>query len=216
MNDDLCVKKRLSAAPGRRERKAAETRERIFVAAISLFAERGVENVTVEQITEKADVGKGTFFNYFPNKEAVLTYFGGIQVERLQEAMERGEIGGSPREQVRQVMEILASYPHMTPDLARGMFVSALNFNRFHEVSGPNIWHLERTLAGIIAEGQQSGEFRATSGTDEAALFTLGLYFLALLTWCTGFTEKPLMQVVRCYADLALDGLAADGFRSGD
>ena len=37
------------------------TRERIFRAALKLFAERGVLAVTVEDITEAADVGKGEF-----------------------------------------------------------------------------------------------------------------------------------------------------------
>jgi len=57
---------------GRRERRAAETRLRLFRCALQLFSERGFPNVTVEDITEAADVGKGTFFNYFPNKESVL------------------------------------------------------------------------------------------------------------------------------------------------
>src|ERR1039458_6117126 len=42
---------------GRRERRAAETRLRLFRCALHLFAERGFSNVTVEDITEAADVG---------------------------------------------------------------------------------------------------------------------------------------------------------------
>ena len=44
---------------GRRERRAAETRLRLFRCALQLFAQRGFPNVTVEDITEAADVGKG-------------------------------------------------------------------------------------------------------------------------------------------------------------
>ena len=57
---------------GRRDRKAAETRLRLFRCAVRLFAERGFTNVTVEDITEAADVGKGTFFNYFESKDHVV------------------------------------------------------------------------------------------------------------------------------------------------
>ena len=66
--------------PSRRERKKEETRHRIFHAAIDLFRERGFERTTIDDITEKADVAKGTFFNYFPRKEAVLGY---LSEERL-------------------------------------------------------------------------------------------------------------------------------------
>ena len=59
---------------GRRERKRLETRDRLFQSAMRLLSERDFNDVTVEMITEDADVGKGTFFNYFPNKEAIVTY----------------------------------------------------------------------------------------------------------------------------------------------
>src|SRR5437899_3870437 len=64
---------RAEPKPGRRERRRTETRERIFRAAMQLFAQHGFFSTTVEDITEAADVGKGTFFNYFPSKEHVLT-----------------------------------------------------------------------------------------------------------------------------------------------
>ena len=68
----------------RRERRREETRECIFRAALKLFAERGVFATTVEDITEAADVGKGTFFNYFPSKEHVLAGFGQMQLGKAQ------------------------------------------------------------------------------------------------------------------------------------
>jgi AcrR family transcriptional regulator len=58
--------------PGRRERKKLDTRRRIFRAAIDLFLAKGFDATTVEEIAEKADVGKGTVFNYFPQKTSFL------------------------------------------------------------------------------------------------------------------------------------------------
>jgi len=57
---------------GRRERRSAETRERLFRASLDLFARKGFTETKVEDITEAADVGKGTFFNYFPSKDHIL------------------------------------------------------------------------------------------------------------------------------------------------
>lgn len=59
----------------RRERKKKETREKIFSNAMQLFRLQGFTATSVEQITLHADVGKGTFYNYFPTKEAVVTEF---------------------------------------------------------------------------------------------------------------------------------------------
>jgi AcrR family transcriptional regulator len=62
----------LERVPSRRERKKAERRQAIYETAIKLFTERGFDAVTVDDITEAVDIGKGTFFNYFPTKEHIL------------------------------------------------------------------------------------------------------------------------------------------------
>jgi AcrR family transcriptional regulator len=192
---------------GRRERRTLETRERIYRAALELFAERGMANVTVEQITERADVGKGTFFNYFPSKESVLDSFGADQVDRLQHALLTGAIHGEPYERAQQVLQVLAGHPQWTPDLARNLFLSALRKPDVPGTEGPQIWKIEETLADIIRDGQRSGEFRTEVTAEEAASFLLGQHFLALLSWCTGFTEKPLGEINRLYSVYALEGL---------
>src|SRR5437868_8263546 len=72
----------------RRERRSAETRERLFRSALQLFIQKGFAETTVEDITEAADVGKGTFFNYFPSKDHILIAFSEMQLGKLEQAVE--------------------------------------------------------------------------------------------------------------------------------
>jgi len=61
--------------PTRRERKKADVRRRILTAAMHLFSTRGLENTTVEQVADAADIGKGTIYNYFSTKEDIVVAF---------------------------------------------------------------------------------------------------------------------------------------------
>src|SRR5215831_17634399 len=79
--------------PGRRERRKAETRERLFRTAMRLFAERGFFETTTENITAAADVGEGTFFNYFPSKQHILTMLSEKQIEKVTAACHEAEAG---------------------------------------------------------------------------------------------------------------------------
>lgn len=60
---------------GRMERKKEETHNRIIDAALELFHQQGLEATTMEQIAEAADVAKGTLYNYFAAKEAIISAF---------------------------------------------------------------------------------------------------------------------------------------------
>lgn len=52
-------------------RRKRETREKLLDAAFRLFGERGVDAVAINEITEAADVGFGSFYNHFDSKEAI-------------------------------------------------------------------------------------------------------------------------------------------------
>lgn len=61
---------------GLRERKRRATRAAIERSAIALVGELGYDSVTVALICERADVSQGTFFNYFPTKDAAIAGLG--------------------------------------------------------------------------------------------------------------------------------------------
>jgi AcrR family transcriptional regulator len=60
------------AVAGRRERTKAANRAAILAAAFDVFAEQGYEATGVRDIIRRTDLASGTFYNYFPDKEAIF------------------------------------------------------------------------------------------------------------------------------------------------
>src|SRR5215469_17143525 len=70
-------------SPGRREQNKERTKERILVAALELFREKGLEGTTTKQVSKKAGIAEGTLFNYFKTKEDLALYFFQKETENL-------------------------------------------------------------------------------------------------------------------------------------
>jgi AcrR family transcriptional regulator len=68
-----------------RDRKRRQTAERIVECAYALFAARGFEAVTVDEIAERAEVGRTTFFRYFGDKQEVVFHLDSALLRRLAE-----------------------------------------------------------------------------------------------------------------------------------
>lgn len=64
-------------------RRRARNRQRLIDAAAELMADSGVDNVTVSAITESADLGAGTFYNYFRSREEIIAAVVASAVETM-------------------------------------------------------------------------------------------------------------------------------------
>jgi AcrR family transcriptional regulator len=74
-------------------RKKRETREKLLAAAFKLMAERGMDAVAINEITDEADVGFGTFYNHFESKEAIYAAVLDTVFEDFADALDHLESG---------------------------------------------------------------------------------------------------------------------------
>lgn len=58
--------------PDRHERRKQRTRARLQEAMLVMVQEKGVESITIQEITDRADLGRGTFYFHFDDKEDLL------------------------------------------------------------------------------------------------------------------------------------------------
>lgn len=156
--------------PGRRERKRTETRQRIFRAAMNLFAERGFFDTTVEDITEAADVGKGTFFNYFPSKEHVLGVLHDLQLSKAEQARAEAEARNLPtRELLLNLMKRIAEEPGRSQLLARSLLGTVLTSEAVREMLLDVFARGRKVLVQILQMAQGRGEVRRDLTAEQMA-----------------------------------------------
>jgi AcrR family transcriptional regulator len=179
---------------GRRERRAAETRLRLFRCALQLFSERGFPNVTVEDITEAADVGKGTFFNYFESKDHVLCVMAEIQLGKVAEALARA---ADSKQTIQSVLHRLflrlAEEPGRSPEFARAMISSFLASKVVRQLIARNMQNGRKMGAEIVAAGQERGEINPQLKKDKVAMQMLQAIMGTVLFW--SLHEEPALKV---------------------
>jgi AcrR family transcriptional regulator len=95
----------VEAANGLRERKKARTREAIIDAALDLFARKGFDATTVEDIAAAADVSPRTFFRYFESKLDLVMARNEAHGHKIGPLIAARPVSEGPLEALRQVMQ---------------------------------------------------------------------------------------------------------------
>lgn len=171
---------------GRRERKRQQTLDHLTQTAWRLFEALGYDAVTMEQIAAQADVSKGTLYNHFPVKEALLA-------QRF-----HGELAGS----LTQLWPALQTLPTFAARLTRLLHASADWAESHRAYLGPYLRYrfatmqagtqnderhprsgLHRVFAALIQNAQAANQARSDMDAELLAHHLQFLYLGALLRW---------------------------------
>jgi AcrR family transcriptional regulator len=79
------VVKSVQLSRTRSQKRAAKTRQQLQDATLNVFSERGVDAATVEEITQRANLGKGTLYRHFGDKYEIVITLAEQTVRRLAE-----------------------------------------------------------------------------------------------------------------------------------
>lgn len=190
----------------RRQRKKEETRRKILETSFRLFSEKGFENTTVDQIAEGADIGKGTFYNYFTSKEAALFEFmeelGRKRGEKLWPRLLRCE---DSRMRLVLLFRMWSSWLEENPQLVRFYVMDRMNLAlRTTGTWQPN--HFELYLEKILRMGQELGDIRDDAAPQELVCYLNGILLIQLCRWFLDGAGPGLYKLVMDGVDFFLIG----------
>jgi AcrR family transcriptional regulator len=204
-----------TTAADRRQRRSSQTRERLFRAALELFAKHGFADTTVEDITNAADVGKGTFFNYFPSKDHILLAFAEMQLSKLESIIDNLRNTHEPVPQFLRTLAVrMTEEPGRNPSLMRALLLANLSSTPVRDGMRINQTRGHRLLTEFVEIGQQRGELRKDLPAGDIAHVFRQTVFGTLLIWSL-YGDDSLSSRIRTAFDVLWQGLSPrDGLAS--
>jgi len=208
LEDKLLLRKK---NPGIRQINALETKNKLFESAIALFSVYGFENTTIEQITSRAGVSKGNFYNHYANKDSIFNEL----FHRIDEHYEHVFRQISPDESSANKLRLL--YREMCNYLSNICGIGAIKVFYASQITKKD--HNNKILNNknrsfyefirqIVRQGKQNGDF-ITDFDDEfmtelIARFARGLVY----DWCLYDKEFDLKNEVNRYLDFIIRAIS--------
>lgn len=194
------------AQQNRRERKKEETRDRILKAAFKLFVQNGFENTTIDQIADMADIGKGTFYNYFSSKEAALDGFiDELTAERGQQIWAGILELPDSRQRLKKSYQSISVWAEEYPELIRVYSLERLNEAMKNKANyQPN--NNDLYFTEIIKLGQEAGDIRDDIDPLHLVSYLNAIFLIQVCKWLEGGGGPGLYELAIQGVDFFLIG----------
>lgn len=199
----------------RRERKKEETRLKIIDIAMQMFRTRGFDTTTMDQIAAEADVAKGTLYNYFPQKEAIISQYWQDSLKAVR----------------TQLSTMVQSLPD-TKSRLNALFRKAAGWLKAQDAITSvyiryrmqNIGDCEKNkslrsgfegiLISLISAGQEAGDIRKDVDVRQLTGYLEMMYLLVCLRWIADPKAFPLEKNLTQMVDFFMRGSGTTGDRN--
>ncbi len=207
MSRPTSKKQQETAAPaGRRERRKADTRQRLLDAALAAFGRRGYHTTTFDDIALAADVSRAPAFNYFPRKEDLIIGLAEARRDEVASILHANREDDVPTSTVlHDMLRHLAEW-YESDRAANQAFVRCTL--QAGSALIPGWFGSAQLLAEAITIGQNRGDIRADLDPSVAGALVVDGYLGILYRWAA--QELPPVELVHELArmlDILLAGL---------
>jgi TetR/AcrR family transcriptional regulator, cholesterol catabolism regulator len=196
-----------SATPTRRERNQRATRDRLLAAAQTLFAARGYDRTTMDDIATEADVSRATAFNYFPRKEEFVFAWVADRRADIAELLAQEQttsVGVADR-----LHHVFMRLCDTLEDDASGNQALTRAWVQAGGPLFPDAFATSSLFADTLRHAQADGQLREGVDTEAAGQLLLDAYLGAVVRWAAdeGADTAPLRGQLNAVLDLLLEGV---------
>ncbi|MEW2354646.1 TetR family transcriptional regulator [Spirillospora sp. NPDC029432] len=197
-------------APTLRQRKRQRARDGLYAAALELLADRPYEEITIDEICERAEVGRASFYRIYGAKAGLLLEFNHRLARDAREAMPAHD-SASAVERLRAVQRTLVANWTATGPALREML------RAFLTEAGPALFsaateapphpELLSLVAQIVERGQRTGELDARLEPSFVSWLVVTGMATATGQWITGGERTDLERATGDVLEVLLAGL---------
>lgn len=180
------INDRESAALSRRERRKQEVRGRINEAAMTLFAEQGFEQTTVEDICEAAEVARKTFYNYYGSKQDLIRALSDSMLyDETANVIELAiEKHASTAERLRYIVSVMINNFERYQELERCLIHQALmDLSSEQSHAGQQLGKLNADFIRLMREGRALGDVSESYSIEFIGELVVGSINTVIMNW---------------------------------
>lgn len=170
-----------------RKINALKTKKNLFDSALKLFAEKGYDAVSVDEIATEAGTSKGSFYTYYENKESILIeQFKKIDDYYLKVYKNIKQHKNSASEKLYEFVrkQQLFVEKHMGLGAIKVVYRNQIRNDIKNIFIVDNSRAIYKIVLEIIAEGQSSGEFRNDISAEKLSRIVIRSMRGCLYEWC--------------------------------
>lgn len=192
----------------RRERKKRDSKNAIIEAAVTLFAQKGYNDTSIAEIMSEADLGLGTFYNYFQSKEEILKHFLAEITLNINQSYTKLLQEPRPAAEVLAEMFLLTGRIMDQNRFVLPLFLSAAARGAGSKPHAPSPGRLtfKSIFLSIIQDGQAKGEFRS----DIPAEVITEMFHAVFQAASFSSLDIGFMENIEYKLKIILAGLAVD------
>jgi AcrR family transcriptional regulator len=207
---------------GRREEKRDLTRQQLLTSAGELFAERGYDATSVEDVAERANLSKGTFYYHFETKEALVV--------ELRRSMLAGTVdqtyallaqGQPPITVLEKLLLERAAFTEREPELSKVFFLQRIQVILFKDEDlivqpdpeGKRKLLFRAAIYELVCEAQKRGQVRPDQSPAEITGMIVACFLHAQGAWLASDRSTSLVDKVHRWLHALLDGTGTKGYR---
>lgn len=168
-----------------------EMKNQIIVTAYEMFQENGYDNVTVNDICQRCNITKPTFYRYIESKDQLLAYFYENIAAEIAEQFMKMLAADNYWEQFCMGFDIILQHSRrFGADLYSHLFISNLKENKgtfdFNDM-------LTQTMTSVLSKAQRHGQVRNMNDAGELYMACANMCFGYGILWCLNKGQNDLL-----------------------